>query len=61
MKINSPNGHSYWLHSVRAKNRRLVYFFSKKEEQSIPAPPGYVVMFNKNGLPYLKKLKSEEI
>jgi hypothetical protein len=57
MYVNSPNGRTYWLHSVASKNRKMAYFFSKVEENSIEPPSGYIVMFSKkNGMPYLKKV-----
>jgi len=48
--VNSK-GVKYWLHS-----RGKLFFFSKKDEDSIDLPEGYDVIENsKTGLPMIKK------
>ena len=59
MEITSPkNQRTYYLHSVASKNRRLAYYFSKDSTNSIGLPIGYEVDFNKNGLPFLRKMRA---
>ena len=47
----NSKGNKYYLHS-----RGSLFFFSKKEEESIDLPSGYIVVENQTtGLPMLKK------
>jgi tricorn protease-like protein len=47
----NSKGNKYYLHS-----RGKLFFFSKKEEDSIDLPEGYTVVENNTtGLPMLKK------
>jgi len=47
----NSKGNKYYLH-----NRGKLFFFSKKDEESIDLPVGYnVVENNRTGLPMLKK------
>jgi len=52
----NSRGQTYYLHSQEMKNKRTLYFFSKKSEGSTGLPPGYSIIENpKTGLPMLKK------
>jgi len=54
--VNS-RGQKYWLHKVLGKkNKRWLYYFSKKQEGAIEKPEGwYVEEFERSGIPLLKK------
>jgi len=50
-KVVNSRGQTYWLHQ-----KGHLRFFSKKEEDSIDLPKGYVVTESaKTGLPILKR------
>ncbi len=52
----NSKGQKYFLHSQVMKNKRVLFFFSKKKEGGIEFPAGYKVIENpKTGLPMLKK------
>lgn len=55
MKVESPNGKEYYLHSTTSKNRRIAYYFSKDPEGTIEKPFNMEVGFAKNGMPFLRK------
>ncbi len=49
----NSKGNKYYLHS-----RGKLFFFSKKEEESIDLPTGYNIIENQmTGLPMLKKVE----
>lgn len=52
----NSRGEKYYLHSKEMKNKRVLFFFSKKSDDSVELPQGYKIIENpKTGLPMLKK------
>jgi len=51
----NKKGEKFWLHAKRGRNGVVIYYFSKDPIDSIPLPPGYIVVEGKSGLPVLKK------
>jgi|YelNatPaOPRAMG01_1025707.scaffolds.fasta_scaffold186589_2 hypothetical protein len=48
----------FWLHSKVGRGGTVLYYFSTDPVNSIPIPPGYVVVESKRtGLPILKKFR----
>ena len=55
-KHTNSKGKTYWLHKLVRSGGATLFFFSKKEEDSIDKPEGYKVIENpRTGLPMLKK------